>query len=120
MHYCQYQYSCWKHFWKPLEEIVFITALAVFSSLGALEAESCENTFKGHIVLLPYTCCNICNDSVGEFPKYWLNVIFSCCFSNAISAFDKHYSSLTCIVWQNLALQTYFFLTTSHVPLISQ
>lgn len=76
-----------------------------------------ENIFIGHIDFSPYTCCEMCYVSFGNFSKCWLKLIFVGCSLNNISTFDERerlqLPETFCL--RNPALQTFLFFTTSNI-----
>lgn len=112
--------TCWKHSCKPLDDIVFISAIASTPTVD-MHAWKCVlwKTFRRTHSLSPYTCWKMCKISVGDFSKRWMILIFARCSSNASSTFDERerlpLTHTHCL--ENPLLQTYFFLTTSHVEL---
>lgn len=81
--------SFWKHFWKPVDNMVFIPDLAASSTLDSLlKQRSIETSSRDIRAHSAFTCTCICtvhmrNIPVGEFSNCWQNLIFTRCSSKS-------------------------------------
>lgn len=121
MHFCQCVYSCWKHFWKPSDEIVFIAVVEVFSILYELLKRHYLKTLSQGTLLSQRTSGGTCVTLLWRFTKSWKILIFSFFLQTPFLTFyegerlqftDIHYM-------QNPHWEFPLFQTTSHIACTS-
>lgn len=116
MHISQRKYSCWKHSWKPFDEMAFITATSCLNLRYTFETASFENIVEDLLSNRKpaETCAMFLSATSPTAGRIWYPQVFLQT-SFRLSENSNDHSSLTCIVWKNPALRNVIF--SSHVPL---